>query len=233
MAQTVFKKQAMKRTIILANGQFPRRKEALQGLLQAETLICCDGAYNKLVESQLFSRATQLPQVAVIGDGDSLNHIEPPFPTEFISRFTDQETNDLTKAVKYALSLGVERLIILGATGLREDHTLGNISLLACYSQMLTASGKPLIVRMYTDYGFFTPVSETVTLPSFARQQVSLFSLDEGLRVSTEGLKYPINGRQLHLWWEATLNEALGDNFTITLDGKGTLLVYQTHLPKD
>ena len=55
---------------------------------------------------------------------------------------------------------------------------------------------------------------------------------DEGLKVSTEGLKYPINGRQLHLWWEATLNEALGDNFTITLDGKGTLLVYQTHLPK-
>ena len=52
MAQTVFKKQAMKRTIILANGQFPRRKEALQGLLQAETLICCDGAYNKLVERQ-------------------------------------------------------------------------------------------------------------------------------------------------------------------------------------
>ncbi len=222
----------MKRTIILANGQFPRRQEALQGLLQAETLVCCDGAYNKLVESQLFSRATQLPQVVVIGDGDSLSRIEPPFPTDFVDSYTDQDTNDLTKAVKYALSLGVERLIILGATGLREDHTLGNISLLASYSQMLTASGKPLVVRMYTDYGFFTPLAATATLPSFVGQQVSLFSLDESLKVSTEGLKYPISGRRLHLWWEATLNEALGDSFTVTLDGEGTLLVYQTHLPK-
>ncbi|MBR4177695.1 MAG: hypothetical protein IKQ53_09865, partial [Bacteroidales bacterium] len=94
------------------------------------------------------------------------------------------------------------------------------------------ASGKPLIVRMYTDYGFFTPIAATATLPSFAGQQVSLFSLDESLKVSTEGLKYPISSRQLHLWWEATLNEALGESFTITLDGKGILLVYQTHLPK-
>ena len=222
----------MNRTIILANGQFPRRKEALQALLQTQTLICCDGAFNRLIQSGLFSHASVLPQVYVVGDGDSLTHVESPFPAKIISDYVDQETNDLTKAVKYAVSLGVERLVILGATGLREDHTLGNISLLASYSQMTTIDGKPLIVRMYTDYGFFTPLTESATLPSFAGQQVSLFSLDEGLKVSVEGLKYPLSDRSLRYWWEATLNESLGDSFKVSLAGTGTLLVYQTHLAK-
>lgn len=222
----------MNKAFILANGVFPRREEALEALLQSQILICCDGAYNKLVGSQLFSHATTLPKVYVVGDGDSLGNVKPPFPTDFVRDYTDQETNDLTKAVKYALSLGVERLVILGATGLREDHTLGNISLLASYADMLTSSGNPLTVRMYTDYGFFTPLKASATLPSFPRQQVSLFSLSENLVVSVEGLKYPINGRKLHYWWEATLNEAVGESFTVNLDGEGKLLVYQTHIAK-
>ena len=61
---------------------------------------------------------------------------------------------------------------------------------------------------------------------------MSLFSLDEGLTVSVEGLKYPIVNRQLHYWWEGTLNEALGETFTVSLVGKGTLLVYQTFVAK-
>ena len=225
----------MNKAFILANGVFPRREEALQALLQAQILVCCDGAYNKLVNSQLFSHATTLPQVYVVGDGDSFDNSKLKIHNSqftIVSDYTDQDTNDLTKAVKFALSLGVERLVILGATGLREDHTLGNISLLASYSEMLTESGKPLIVRMYTDYGFFTPLKETTVLPSFPRQQVSLFSLSENLAVTTEGLKYPITHRKLHLWWEATLNEAVGESFKVTLEGNGTLLVYQTHEAK-
>ena len=222
----------MNKTIILANGQFPRREEALQAMLQAETLVCCDGAFNKLMESQLFSRATHLPQVFVVGDGDSLDSSKKDIKNcqiTFVSEYTDQNTNDLTKAVRFALKQGAERAVILGATGLREDHTLGNISLLASYADMTTASGKRFIVRMYTDHGFFIPIAETTTLPSFAGQQVSLFSLSENLLVSVEGLKYPINGRPLRCWWEGTLNEALGDSFTVTLEGAGTVLVYQTH----
>ena len=222
----------MNKAFILANGTFPRRDEALQALLQANIVVCCDGAYNKLVDSQLFSRAVSIPQVYVVGDGDSLGAAATPFPATFIDKYKDQDTNDLTKAVRYALSLGVERLVILGATGLREDHTLGNISLLASYAQMPTVSGKPLTVRMYTDYGFFTPVTDSVTLASFPRQQVSLFSLDPDIYVSVSGLKYPIEHRCLRYWWEATLNEAIGDSFSVAIDGSGTVLVYQTHEAK-
>ena len=49
------------------------------------------------------------------------------------------------------------------------------------------------------------------------------------MAVSADGLLYPIQHRCFCYWWEATLNESLGDEFTITLEGEGSLLVYQTH----
>ena len=221
-----------KRAIILANGLFPKRQEALQALLQTPLLICCDGAYNKLVANKLFSHANALPEIHVVGDGDSLAddiRQNPPFPTTFVSGYSDQETNDLTKAVRYALSIDVSRLVILGATGLREDHTLGNISLLAYYSTLFTPSGVPLTVRMYTDYGFFTPLHASAKLPSIPHQQVSLFPLSPQLVITVQGLKYPIVKRQFSYWWEATLNEAVANEFSIEIEGNGTVLVYQTH----
>ena len=60
----------------------------------------------------------------------------------------DQETNDQTKAVNYLMEKGFRRIAIVGATGRREDHTLGNISLLMEYMRM----GQKYV--MYTDYGF-------------------------------------------------------------------------------
>jgi len=229
------------KAIILANGLFPKRMEALQAMLQAPLLVCCDGAYDKLVASGLFSHATTFPEVYVVGDGDSLKARRSDVMksaitahVHYVEGYTDQDTNDLSKAVRFAITKDVTHLLILGATGLREDHTLGNISLLAQYAAMCTTADKPLQVRMYTDYGFFTPLPAggIVKVSSFPRQQVSLFALGD-LEISVEGLKYPIQHRRLNQWWEATLNEALGENFSVDIQGTGTLLVYQTHLPKE
>lgn len=237
----------MNKAIILANGQFPKRKEALQAMLQAPLLICCDGAYDKLVASGLFSHATVMPEIVTVGDGDSIELTDEvksdtrKLKALFIDRYaSDQDTNDLTKSVRYAVSRGVTHIVILGATGLREDHTLGNISLLGQYANMTSSEGKPLSVRMYSDYGYFTPVVAAVqssgsTSPTVAKfksyvgQQVSLFSLYGDMLVTVEGLKYPIVRRNLKQLWEATLNEATADSFKITLEGAGMLLVYQTH----
>ena len=83
---------------------------------------------------------------------------------------------------------------------------------------------------MVSDYGIFRPVLGRVTLDTFPGQQVSLFSLTPDTPVSVEGLRYPISGRPLRQWWEGTLNEALGDRFTV--DG-GLLIVYQTPTHND
>lgn len=178
-------------------------------------VICCDGAALKLIGSGI-----RMPDY-VIGDLDSLS-------TELLDRLGDkviriesQDTNDLTKAFNFALSLRSEKIVILGATGLREDHTLGNISLLARYALQSD-------VLMYTDHGRFIAISETTTIPSHRGQQVSIFSLTPSIPMSFVGLKWDIIDRPLLTWWEGTLNEALGDSFTIRFtDGK--VLVYQVY----
>lgn len=105
--------------VILANGAFPTAEEPLRLLREAPYVVCCDGA------------ARHWPQCdAIVGDGDSV-------PEELRSRLIqidEQEDNDLTKATRYCLSRGMRRIAYLGATGLREDHTLGNISLMARYA---------------------------------------------------------------------------------------------------
>ena len=200
------------KTIILADGIFPSHEVPLHMLSEAELIVCCDGAVGKLVNHG-FS-----PDI-IVGDLDSLT-TEMKRKYENILYFDpDQETNDLTKAVKWCVSNGKKDLVILGATGLREDHTLGNISLLAEYS--VTAR-----VKMVTDHGILEAVKMTSDFDSFAGQQVSIFSINSSTAVSSDGLRYPLNSLVLDNWWKGTLNEATGERFTLRFTG-GPLIVFR------
>ena len=139
-----------------------------------------------------------------------------------VYRNPDQETNDQTKAVSFLASRGIRRIAILGATGKREDHTLGNISLLMEYQRM------GLEVVMLTDYGFFVPAVDTQEFMGFPRQQVSVFNFD-AVDLKSEGLRYPVY--DFCYWWQGTLNEVEGDSFRIM--AKGHYLVYCTYEPKE
>ena len=110
----------------------------------------------------------------------------------------------------------------MGATGKREDHTLGNISLLAYYVQTLHI--RP---TLYTDYGSFLAVQGTQSFASFKGEQVSLFNIDCTEMEST-GLKWPVFAAKT--WWQTSLNEALSDQFSITANG--TYLVFRTYEAK-
>ena len=151
---------------------------------------------------------------AVVGDGDS---VPPQFRSRLI-RVTEQEDNDLTKATRHCLSLGFRRILYLGATGKREDHTLGNVSLMVRY--MRDFQLQPVMV---TDYGYFTPARGKTTFDSFPGQQVSIFNFGF-THIQAEGLRYtPYPYTE---WWQGTLNEAAADTFT--LDADGEYLVYRT-----
>ena len=112
-------------TVILANGTPPTHLVPLRFFREADRLIACDGAWRKALD---LGRSPD----AVVGDGDSLGEegraalAQRGIP--FIGE-VEQETNDLCKAFRHAVATGAEGdvFVILGATGLREDHTLGNI----------------------------------------------------------------------------------------------------------
>lgn len=200
-------------TVILANGDFPASPHSLGILQEAERVVCCDGAAQALL-------AHGIEPDAVIGDLDSLNDELKERLCGRIIHVAEQDTNDLNKAFRYCLSKGWLDIIILGATGKREDHTLGNISLLADFAKQVPA------IRMVTDYGLFLPMLASGTISCTPGQQVSIFALEADTPIVSHGLKYPLNGLAPRRWWEATLNEALGDSFTLEFPKGKSLLLF-------
>ena len=194
--------------VILANGDFPQAEIPLDLLSRAPFVCVCDGAVNHYPLAD-----------AIVGDGDSV----PENLRDRLIQIEEQEDNDLTKATRYCLSKGMRRIAYLGATGQREDHTLGNISLIVRYVQEMGI--EPLLA---TDYGWFVVAEGESTFESFKGQQVSIFNMSCNA-LSSEGLlwqAYPY--RQ---WWQGTLNESAGDAFT--LKGDSFYLVYRTYQAKE
>ena len=139
--------------VVVANGRFPQTALPLHLLHQASVVIACDGAVEALDKAGI-------TPTAIVGDLDS---IPSRFREQYADRIhivEDQEINDLTKSVRFAHRSGQQEVLILGATGLREDHTLGNISLLMDYAPLFQR------IEMLSDYGIFTPILQTATLDS-------------------------------------------------------------------
>lgn len=230
-------------TIVLADGLFPTRLELLLLFAQCRHIVCCDRAYLKYKEylrngasgKQTTQRETTgLPRsgstdIYVVGDGDSLPQDCMPELGDHFIQIREQLSNDLSKAVRFCFSQGWEHITILGATGLREDHTLGNISLLAEYLRERPGAD----IHMLSDFGIFSVVFSSNTFRAFKGQQVSIFSLVPDKRVWCDELAYPLPGIPLTNWWTGTLNEALTTSFTIRVEEGGTLIIFQSLQNKD
>ena len=197
--------------VILGDGDFPVHPVATALLHNSAYLCCCDGAGRRCIEHGL------MPNV-IVGDGDSLS---PDFIRRYcniIHLIREQDDNDLTKATRHCLARGIQRIVYLGTTGKREDHTLGNIVLMIRY--MCEFGLQPNLV---TDYGWFVPASGMNIFDSFLQQQVSIFNF--GCRqLESEGLVW--NVFPFDELWQGTLNEA--EKTTIKFKGDGYYLVYLT-----
>lgn len=201
----------MSYTVILANGSFPKHYVPLDYLRKADRIVCCDGSTENAVDAGF-------TPFAIVGDMDSLSREMKIRFSDRIFQDKEQETNDLTKAVKWCHEAGYNEIIIIGATGKREDHTIGNISLLTEYAKIVN-------VRMVTDTGIFLPFLNSCRVDSFPGQQISVFSIDSGTQITSAGLRYPLIKKNLGNWWEATLNEALEDHITLEFDS-GRVIVF-------
>ena len=195
--------------VIVAGGEFPTAALPLEILHGAPFVACCDGAADRYI-------ATGLVPDAIVGDGDSISAGNRQKYAHLLHIISEQETNDQTKAVRYLMEKGMHRIAIVGATGKREDHTIGNISLLIEYAR------KGCDVCSFTDYGMFIPCNGTTTHQCRKGQQVSIFSIT-AKNLSTEGLLYPIY--DFNNWWQGTLNECIGDEFTINAEGEYLLFM--------
>lgn len=198
--------------VVLAAGDYPARPELRRLLRECSNVVCCDSAGAAFLEHE-----GHAPKV-IVGDLDSLRRCVKDSALEGLDivHYAEQETNDLSKAVRYAAAQGWRRLVVLGATGKREDHTLGNVALLADF---LSAG---LDVVMVSDHGIFVPCRGLYVSPELpVGTPVSVFSFGaQGL--TSEGLQYALH--DLHRLWEGTLNATSAPVFSV--EGTGLFLVY-------
>ena len=216
-------------TVILANGAPPTHPVPLRLFREADRLIACDGAWRKALD------LGRTPD-AVVGDGDSLGEDGREALTQrgipFIGE-EEQETNDLCKAFRHAVAMGAEgdAVVILGATGRREDHALGNIFHLLDFAAAPREGGSdrlPARVSMVTDFGTFEPVLPPGgTWTAAAGRSVSVFAPVPGTRMTSEGLEWPLEGVALDALWRGTLNRTTGDTFTLRTTHP--ILLYLSH----
>jgi thiamine pyrophosphokinase len=190
--------------VILADGDFPTAPQPLALLRQAPYVCVCDGAIRHYPQAN-----------AVVGDGDSV----PPAYRNRLIHISEQADNDLTKATRHCISQGYSRIAYLGCTGRREDHTLGNISLMVRY--MRDFGLRPLLV---TDYGWFVPACGPADFATLPGQQVSIFNFGS-TRIQSDGLQYPTY--PFSEWWQGTLNQASAN--IVSIDADGCYMVYRTY----
>lgn len=208
--------------IIVAAGEFPQRGETLDLLREGDVVVCCDGAVEELIKFRI-------PDF-IVGDMDSISEENLARFKDIIFSESEQEYNDLTKAVRFTLrhaqnAEGPLAITILGATGKREDHTLGNISLLMMYADMIPAGAK---IEMVTDRGRFVPIHGEGVLYVGKGREISIFATDPTLKITTLGVEYPTDEVVFDQWswWKATLNVAKEDTITFKMNHPAKILLY-------
>ena len=213
--------------VIICDGSFPRTEYPRYLIRTADFIICCDGALTKFLRhSKTIFGSERLPDL-VIGDMDTLSASMQKKYSDIIIKENEQEHNDQTKAVRWAITNleDIDHIYILGATGGRIDHTIGNASLLMEYTRMFDLEGKGISIEMVSDNGTAFAVNDTVEIDCGIGRSVSIFSPDNTLNIRSAGLEYPTDNVVFDNWWKATLNKASQDTVRLTFSHRSIALI--------
>jgi len=218
----------MSTAVIIGAGDFPRTEYPRLLLRQADVIVCCDNAADAFLKhrDKIFvgpdGKPLRRDPDAIVGDLDSISKRVREEYSSIICHVSEQEDNDQTKAFHYILSHypEVDAIHILGATGKREVHTIGNMSLLMEYARECGACGDPeegkVFVDMVSDRATIFALTDSAELHVGEGRRISVFSPDNSLSIKSTGLEWPLDEVVFDNWWKATLNRA--DNDVVTLD---------------
>lgn len=214
-----------KTVVIICDGQFPKTEYPRYLIRTADFIICCDGALKKFMKQSVSIFGEEKLPDLVIGDMDTLPATLQKKYSDIIIKESEQEHNDQTKAVRWALNnvSDISNLYILGSTGGRADHTIGNLSLLMEYTRMFDLG--ETIIEAVTDEGTIFAITETIEFDCGIGRSVSIFSPDSTLRIKSIGLEYPTDEVVFDNWWKATLNRASQDTIKLEFNHPSMALV--------
>ncbi len=206
-----------KQALILANGH-PPRKSLLQELLRASSLfVCVDGGAN-------IAASLKLKPDAIVGDLDSI-HAETRVRFQHVPmhQIIDDTSTDLEKAIAWTIKQKYEHIVVVGATGKRLDHTVGNLAVLAKFFP-------DAVITMVDDMGELVFVGRTYSFEAPPGTVVSLIPLARCDGITTRGLKFTLEGETLELGGRGISNVVVSNPVSITVE-RGNLLLYRRTTP--
>ena len=199
--------------LILCNGEPPSAALLERYLREADLVVCTDGAFS-------WAREARVPVDVVLGDMDSLT--EDVGEVEVISAGPHevQENTDAEKAILYALDRGASRVVLLGATGRRLDHTLANVWLVCRFRECAE-------ITVADDFGELRVVTGRHRLHLPPGTTISLIALTADAEVVTVGLQWPLSG-PLEPGSRGLSNRVVGDEAVLDVQSGAVALIIPT-----
>tara|TARA_Y100001970_G_C14167939_1_gene822432 strand:+ start:862 stop:1500 length:639 start_codon:yes stop_codon:yes gene_type:complete len=198
--------------IVIANGSFPSHPLPIDYLENQGTIICADGAADKLI------RYGKIPDI-VIGDFDSTKIKNNDAKIEWIEK-PNQNKTDLEKIFEWCIDNNIKNIVLLGAGGNREDHTLGNLFTLAKYYEQLNC-------EIITNHSKIICVSGKNHISTYTNQDVSIIATEPIESITLEGLQYDMKNEKIYPSARAISNKATSKQFYLETTGK--VLVFLNH----
>ena len=199
--------------IVIANGSFPSHPIAKNYLNKSGTIICTDGAADKLIDSG------KNPDI-IIGDFDSTS-IKGKNRTGKWIETPDQNKTDLEKTFEWCIMNNIKKIVLLGSSGKREDHTIGNLFTLAKYHDEIQC-------EIITNHAKIICVSGENYIFADTNQNISIIATEPIERNTLDGLQYNIKNESLLPSTRAISNKAISDKFY--LESTGKVLVFLNHV---
>ena len=201
------------RCIIVSGGVFSPAPEQQPG----DFVIACDRGY-------AYCERLGLTPDLFIGDFDSYSGaVAPGVAVERL--IPEKDDTDTESAIRLAIRRGAERITLLGATGTRLDHVLGNIELLGIGLK----AGIP--IQICDAHNRIRMIDRGMTL---ARKEqfgtyVSLIPYTECVEhLTLKGFKYPLTDACLRGFCSLGVsNEIVADTAEISFES-GILLVVES-----
>ena len=211
----------MERIAIILNGEEPN-KYLINKLnnTRYDYIITADGGYD-------FSLKNNIKADVVVGDFDStkMSRIEIEKRTSVISFPKEKDTTDGEIAVDLALSKNPKCIHIYGANGKREDHFLGNLSLLYRIAK------DNVTVKMINNNSYIYMIKDQIELSDVLGYTISMIPFTDYVFIDyTKGLNYPLNSVEISNTNTLGISNVAVDNNVVIKVRKGYLLVIVNHI---
>jgi thiamine pyrophosphokinase len=203
-----------KKALIIANGEPLQKRRLVLLVKQAGAVICADGGANTALKMGITPDA-------IVGDLDSV-HAEALVKFRRVAIYEDRndQTTDLEKAITWAIQSKYDHITVVGASGKRLDHTVGNLGVLRKFYP-------DAIITLVDNSGELCYVGRECSFEAEKGDVVSLIPLNRCEDVSTIGLKYSLEGENLELGVrEGTSNVVVASPVSIKVK-KGHLLLFK------